>query len=264
MTSGDLRRGLACGIGAAITFGANAPLATRLVHDTDPQLLAGLLYTGAALALAPIAATHRRAEARLRRTDLRRLALVTLTGGILAPILLLVGLDRTGGLSGSLLLNLEAPLTALVAVTLFAEHLSRRATLAGAVIVTAAAALAVVPGDLRISPLGVACIACACSLWAVDNNLTATLTTRDPVALVTTKATTAGLANLAIAALRGIPVPGATVLLAAVGLGAVSYASASCSTPTPSEPSAPPGKPPCSPPHPSPEHSSPSRSSTNR
>ena len=64
MHSGDLRRGLACGIVAAVTLGASAPLATRLVDDIDPQLLAGRLYGGAAVVLAPFAVGHRRAEAR--------------------------------------------------------------------------------------------------------------------------------------------------------------------------------------------------------
>ena len=206
-----------------MTFGASAPLATRLVDHIDPQLLAGLLYGGAAAALAPFAASHRRSEARLRRSDLRHLGLVILAGGVVAPVLLLVGLHRTGGLAGSLLLNLEAPFTALVAVTLFAEHLTRRALLAGGIIVSAATALAVVPGELRIDTLGIALIAAACGCWALDNNLTATLTTRDPVVLVTIKATGAAIANLTIAALRGPATPSLGLLVSAVALGAVSY-----------------------------------------
>jgi drug/metabolite transporter (DMT)-like permease len=54
-----LRRGIICGIAAAVTLGASAPLATRLVDDVNPQLLAGLLYGGAAIALAPLAAGRR-------------------------------------------------------------------------------------------------------------------------------------------------------------------------------------------------------------
>jgi hypothetical protein len=48
---------------------------------------------------------------------------------------------------------------------------------------------------MRIDPLGIGLIATACWLRALDNNLTATLTTRDPVALVTTKATAAALTH---------------------------------------------------------------------
>jgi drug/metabolite transporter (DMT)-like permease len=41
---------------------------------------------------------------------------VVLAGGVLAPVLMLFGLERVTALSGSLLLNLEAPFTVLLAV----------------------------------------------------------------------------------------------------------------------------------------------------
>lgn len=219
-----MRYGTVCGLVAALTFGASAPLAVRLVGDVDAQLLAGLLYGGAALALAPFAGgARRRGEAAIRRRDAPALAAVVVVGGVVAPVLLLVGLGRTGGLSGSLLLNLEAPLTALVAVSVFGEHVSRRAALAGGLIVAAATALAVVPGEMRVDVVGVLLIAAACGCWAVDNNLTATLTTRDPVSLVAVKATGAALANLAVAVLRGVPLPGVGLVAAALAVGAISY-----------------------------------------
>lgn len=116
------RRGALCGIAAAVTFGASAPLATSLVADIHPQLLAGLLYLGAAIVLLPLTSTSgHRHEARLRAADLPRLALIIAAGGIVAPVLLLFGLEQTGGLAGSLLLNLEAPITALIAVAVFRD-----------------------------------------------------------------------------------------------------------------------------------------------
>jgi drug/metabolite transporter (DMT)-like permease len=151
------------------------------------------------------------------------LPVVVVAGGIVAPVLLLVGLARTGGLSGSLLLNLEAPLTALVAVTVFGEHLGRRTLVAGALVVGAATALVVAPGDLRVDVIGVVAIAAACGCWAIDNNLTASLTTRDPITLVAVKAGGAAAANLTIAAVRGVPIPTSGLLVAALAVGAVSY-----------------------------------------
>lgn len=218
------RRGALLGLAAACTFGVSAPLATRLVDDTDAQLLAGLLYLGAAVALAPVLLTRRqRAEAPLRRDDGSTLALVVLSGGVVAPVLLLVGLARTGGLAGSLLLNLEGALTVLVAVTAFREHLTRRSAAAGALVLVAAAVMGLTPGSLRIDPVGVLLIAAACAAWALDNNLTATLVARDPVVIVTTKVAVAGAVNLTIAVARGAALPVGTTLGAALALGAVSY-----------------------------------------
>jgi hypothetical protein len=68
-----------------------------------------------------------RAEARLRATDLPLLLAAIATGGVAAPVLMLFGLGHVSAVVGSLLLNLEAPLTILLAVLVFGEHLGRRA-----------------------------------------------------------------------------------------------------------------------------------------
>lgn len=85
-------------------------------------MLTGLLYLGAAAGLW----IHRLVrpstnEARLLREDGFKLSGVVVAGGILGPLLMLSGLDRVTALTGSLLLNLEAPLTVLIAVAAFHE-----------------------------------------------------------------------------------------------------------------------------------------------
>jgi len=68
-------------------------------------------------AVAPIAWFGRnRAEAPLRRSDWPGLACVVVAGGIVAPVLLMLGLERVSGIAGSLLLNLEGPFTLIVGV----------------------------------------------------------------------------------------------------------------------------------------------------
>ncbi len=127
------RRGILLGLAAAITFGVSAPLAKLLLDHTGPVLLAGLLYLGAFGALA-LGGRRDRSEARLRRADAPRVALLIVAGGVLAPVLLLLGLERVSGTSGSLLLNLEGPFTIAIGIALFGEHLSRRA-LSGAALI---------------------------------------------------------------------------------------------------------------------------------
>ena len=107
------------GFAAAVLFGISAPAAKLLLDDIGPQLLAGLLYLGAFLAVAPIARFGpSRHEARLRRTDIPALTGLIVAGGIVAPVLLMVGLERVSGVTGSLLLNLEGPLTLIVGVAI--------------------------------------------------------------------------------------------------------------------------------------------------
>jgi len=71
--------------------------------------------------------------------------------------------------------------------------------------------------------VGVACVAVACLLWGLDNNLTQSLTLRDPFAIVAIKTGVAGTVNLGLALLLGARLPTAGTLVAACALGAVAY-----------------------------------------
>ena len=119
------RRGVLFGLAAAVSFGISAPLAKRLLDNVPAEMLAGLLYVGAFAALS-IVRRRPTKEARLRRADAPRMALMILAGGIVAPVLLLVGLERVTGIAGSLLLNLEGPFTIVIGVAIFREHLHAR------------------------------------------------------------------------------------------------------------------------------------------
>ena len=78
------RRGVLFGLAAAVSFGVSAPLAKRLLDNVAPQMLAGLLYVGAFLALTMVG-SRSRSEARLRRADAPRMTLLILSGGVIAP-----------------------------------------------------------------------------------------------------------------------------------------------------------------------------------
>lgn len=218
-------RGALAGLAAAALFGLSAPVGKKLVEAADPQLLAGLLYGGAALGVWLVRAVHRSptAEAPLRRADLPAVAGVALLGGAIGPVLLLIGLSRVSSVAGSLLLNLEAPATMLLAALLFREHLGRRVTGAAFCIVAGAALLGFRPGEVALDPWGALCIALACGAWGLDNNLTQKLSHKDPFAIVRIKATSAALANVGIASARGVEWPSPGFMAIAAGVGFASY-----------------------------------------
>lgn len=222
--------GTLCGAGAALLFGLSPPLVKLLLPTSSPLMLAGLLYCGAGLGLLAVRLVTRwsrhgtsRREARLRRGDALPLAGVILTGGVLGPVLMLVGLGRVSGAVGSLLLNLEAPFTIFLAVVFFREHLGRREALAALLIVAAAALLGFQGGALHADGPGVLALAGACLSWGLDNNLTQRLSVRDPVALVQVKALGAGTCNVALALVLGAQLPGGWHLLTAGGVGLACY-----------------------------------------
>ncbi len=218
-------RGALFGLAAAASFGVSAPIAKLLLGSISPPLLAGLLYLGAALALWGVRAVRGPTrEAPLQKGDALTLALVVLAGGVAGPVLMLFGLRRLTALTGSLLLNLEAPFTMLLAVLVFREHLGRRAALASACIVGGAALLKLEAGAFSVDAQGMLLIAAACACWALDNNLTQRLSLRDPFAVVRIKASGAALANTSIAlAWLHDSLPRPALALGALALGSVSY-----------------------------------------
>src|SRR5205814_3321876 len=220
MDADERLRGSGLGLAAALLFGLGAPLSKLLLPSARPLTLAALLYLGAGAAF--LVARRRAAEVRLTRADVPVLAGAVIAGAALGPVLMLWGLARVSGLAGSLLLNLEAPFTIALAVLAFGEHLSVREGLSAAVIVLGAALLGA-RGEWSGSVAGAAAIAVACACWALDNNLAAILSLKDPVQVLRIKALCAGAANLFLALALGQPLPPLTVCAGALAVGAVSY-----------------------------------------
>ncbi len=212
------------GLAAAASFGASTPLAKLLLDDVTPVMLASLLYLGAGVALTiAVAARGDTREADLSVADAPSLLVLIVTGGVLGPVLMLMGLQRVSGVAGALLLNLEAPLTMLLAVALFGEHLGRRDAWAAGFILGGGILLAGSPSALTVEPLGALLLASACASWAIDNNVTQRLALKDPLRLVRIKALGAGIGTLALAIAVGASLPSAAAIAAALVLGAVSY-----------------------------------------
>jgi drug/metabolite transporter (DMT)-like permease len=221
--------GAANALAAAVLFGMSAPVAKMLLAGTGPLLLAGLLYLGAGIGVLVVgwlrggAGASRTREAQLRGADFAFLAAIVAAGGVAAPVLMLFGLQRVSAVVGSLLLNLEAPFTILLAVVLFGEHLGRREMLGAVLVALGAAFLTYAPGDLRADLAGAVAILIACLGWAVDNTLTQRLSVRDPVALVRTKGLAAGVITVALALGCGTELPPVPYIVGGLALGFASY-----------------------------------------
>ncbi len=215
--------GLILALGAALLFGASTPASKLLLESFSPFQLAGLLYLGAALGMAPVVAVERRGGARaaLDRANRVRLAGAVLFGGVLGPVLLLFGLRLTLAGSVSLLLNLEMVATAVLGALVFREHLGARGWLGVGGVVAAGAILA--EGGGWPGLLAALLVAAACLCWGLDNHLTALIDGISPAHSTFLKGSVAGVVNLAIGAATD-EVTGSTLLgVAALGVGALSY-----------------------------------------
>ena len=215
-------------LAAALLFGASTPGAKMLVGDIAPVMLAGLLYAGAGLGLALVIAARRLSGAAstpagwIARGDLPWLAAAIAAGGVLGPVLLMVGLTTTSAASASLLLNLEGVFTALLAWFLFRENFDRRIALGMGLIVAGGVLLSREPGAGDWS-LGALAIAGACACWALDNNLTRRVSANDALTIACVKGLAAAVVNVSIALALGHALPDASRLAAAGGLGFLGY-----------------------------------------
>ena len=225
------RLGAFYGLGAALLFGLTTPCIKLFLPVYDLLPVAGLLYVGAGLGLGlfEILLTSRsqsalfRPETPIQTADIGLLLGIILTGGILGPILMLFGLQRISAVVGSLLLNLEAPLTILLAVTLFREHLGKREVGAAMFIFAGAGILSYRPETVYGDWLGVISISGACVCWAVDNNLTQSLSLRNPLAVARIKGLSAGGFSLGLSWMLGYEFPDIAVIGMILVLGFVGY-----------------------------------------
>lgn len=218
------RHGTAAALLAAGLFGATAPVAKKLLENSGIAALSCLLYFGAFLALTVSSVLlGPSSESPLRPSDVPKLAAVAVIGGIGGPLLLLYGLQRTSGIAGSLLLNLEAPLTLLLAVLVFGEHLSTRMTLAATAMFAGAGLVTADPGRSYASVAGALAIAGACLAWAIDNNLTQRLSLRNPVQLAQAKTATAAAGLAVVAVATGSTFPPWRIGMVALAVGALGY-----------------------------------------
>jgi len=213
---------------SAALFGISTPFAKLLLGDgVSPWLLAGLLYLGSGLGLAVLQLMRKAsgkvlAEAPLRRADLPWLALIVLSGGIVGPVLLMLGLAMTAASTASLLLNLESLATMALAWVLFGENVDRRLLLGAAAILAGAALLSWQGGPAGFG-WGAAAIAAACLAWGLDNNLTRRLSAADPMQIALIKGLAAGAVNLILALIAGAQMPSATAIGGAAVIGFIGY-----------------------------------------
>jgi len=224
-----MHRGIAFALGSALLFGISTPLAKTLVGATSPLLLAGLLYAGSGLGLLAAWVVRRYASARPAGEGLPRrgewwwLAGGIVFGGVMAPVALMYGLVTTTASTASLLLNLEAVFTALLAWFLFRENFDSRVAVGMLAIVAGGLVLAWIPGGPEGMWMGPVLIAAACLCWALDNNLTRRISGSDPVVIAGLKGLVAGSVNLLLALSLGATLPAAGVTGAAAAVGFLGY-----------------------------------------
>ena len=212
---------------AALFFGASAPISKLLLDDVPPVLMAAFLYLGSGIGISLVKLSQRltlnQKEAGIKAPDVKWLAGAIISGGIAAPIVLMISLKNTPASTASLLLNFEGVGTTLIALFFFRESISRRALTAILVITLAGIFLSTNFQSGFGFSLGALGVILACVLWGVDNNFTRNISAKDPLTIVAWKGIISGIFSLVLGLSLGQRLPALTAILSILLLGFISY-----------------------------------------
>lgn len=212
---------------AAALYSISAPLSKVLLGSLSPTFMAALLYLGAGIGVLGLmwfrnTRASQRNEERISRRDLPFVAAM-IALDIAAPILLMVGLQKTSAASVSLLGNFEIVATALIALLFFKESITNRLWIGIAFITASCALLSMEPGITYTFSVGSLFVLGATVCWGLENNCTRMLSVRDPMQVVVLKGFGSGFGSLLIAASLGQVHGDFSSLIYALVLGFFAY-----------------------------------------
>jgi drug/metabolite transporter (DMT)-like permease len=210
------------GLLSGFLFGIATPLSKLLLDGLNSFQLAGLLYLGAALAMIPFILKQGSQIKMLFNTGSKPKTLgIIFFGGILGPLLLMVGLSAANAASVSIWLNMELVATAVLGVMIFKDSIDRFTWIG--VILTVIAGLVTTFGEGVSGITSALLITAACFCWGIDNHLTALTDGVSPQAVTFIKGIVAGTVNFGIGCLissHSIQLMGVSMALV---VGAFSY-----------------------------------------
>ena len=188
---------------AAGLYALNAPVSKLLLEEVPPTMMAALLYLGAGMGLAVVRLIQRmtgkgKKEVPLTKKDMPyTVGMVVLD--IAAPIFLMVGLTMTTAANASLLNNFEIVATAVIALFIFREAISRRLWLAIVLVTISSAILSVEDVTSFTFSYGSIFVLLACVCWGLENNCTRMISHKDPLEIVVIKGFGSGFGSLVLA-----------------------------------------------------------------
>ncbi|MBR5714144.1 MAG: DMT family transporter [Clostridia bacterium] len=220
----DKKAAVCYALAAAVFYALNVPCSKLLLGNIAPTVMAALLYLGAGTGVGVMYIFHRskdRCEEKLSRSDLPYVIGMVLLD-IIAPILLMLGVNMGTASSASLLGSFETAATAVIALALFGEKVSKKLWTAIGLITLSSVILSLGGGDLTFSP-GSLLILGATICWGLENNCTRSISGKSTYQIVIIKGVGSGTGSLVTAFIIGERLPGMQYIPPALALGFVAY-----------------------------------------
>lgn len=210
---------------AAMFYAINTPMSKILLEDVGTTFMAAFLYLGAGVGVGCMYLFHWRNESkeeRLTKTDLPyTIGMIVLD--IFAPIFLMLGVRLGTASNASLLGNFEIVATALIALLLFKEAVTKRLWSAILFITIASIILSFEGNGSFQFSYGSMFVLLATVCWGLENNCTRKLSEKSTYQIVVLKGLLSGGGSFIIALLIGEKLPAFRYILMAMLLGFVAY-----------------------------------------
>jgi len=210
---------------AAVFYSVSIPVSKVLLGFAGPTMLAAFLYLGAGAGIGSLFLLRRKPgdrTERLSKSDLPyTIGMIVLD--IMAPILLMNGVERTTAANVSLLNNFEIAATALIAFLVFQEKISKRMWAALFLIILSSAALSFEGVSSFKFSAGSLMVLGAAACWGLENNCTRMISAKSTYEIVILKGIFSGTGSLIIALAVGETLPSPLIIAAALALGFISY-----------------------------------------
>lgn len=223
----ESKRAILFAAAAAALYACSVPLSKLLLGGVPPVLLAGLFYFGAGIGAGFLLLIRDRVARKqvlraFERKDIPFVAGMILLD-VLAPVLLFSGLQKTTAANASLLNNFEIAATALIALFLFREPVSKRLWIAIILVTVASCLLTFKREGGLVFSVGSVYVLLAAACWGLENNCTKMLSGRNPLAVVAVKGIGSGSCALAIGLALGQHAKSGSVALLALAVGFLTY-----------------------------------------
>ena len=163
-------------------FGFTFSMAKQPLENVDPIVLSAIVYPISFAALIPITKSSFKIE---NKEDFLDILVISILGGVLAPILLFYGLERINASEAVILTNAQIIFTVLLSSLFFGEKPNGIIGYSGIIIVFVGLFVATTEldtsGSLFKYEPGKIMIVGAMLVWAIDNNISRRLTKRSTI-----------------------------------------------------------------------------------
>jgi drug/metabolite transporter (DMT)-like permease len=163
-------------------FGFTFSMAKQPLENVDPIVLSAIVYPISFAALIPITKSSFKIE---NKEDFLDILVISILGGVLAPILLFYGLERIDASEAVILTNAQIIFTVLLSSLVFGEKPNGIIGYSGIIIVFVGLFVATTEldtsGSLFKYEPGKIMIVGAMLVWAIDNNISRRLTKRSTI-----------------------------------------------------------------------------------